>query len=222
MASIPRARVRSALAILLTLVVTACGGATVTPPATAAPTSVPSATPLPIFPFSGAIPAGTYRFPSFEPKLILVMPDGWQVGHRHTDYFDVGLLAAPSVGGNPGVGFGRFAAAYGPNGPEKLDSAANVLDRFAANPAVRVTGRAPATLLGLPGLTAQIRVNALNTPIFDNEAGAFKLDTGWVVQCWFLDVDGGVLFVGVFGHDGNEAADLAAARPILDGVSLAP
>jgi hypothetical protein len=209
-----------------------CGGGSPIPTATATPSSTPLSTApgtattpagsqLPVFPFSGSIPAGTYAWISFEPHLRLVIPDGWQVGHRHRDYFDVGLLAAPSGGESPGVGFGRFEAASGPNGPAPLVEAASVLDGFAANPAVKVTNRAPATLLGLSGLTARLSVSAPSTPIFDNEAGAFKLDPGWTVQCWFLDVADGVLFVGVFGHTGNEAADLEAARVILDGVSLA-
>ena len=200
---------------------TPVSSALTTPAATAHSSSpAPTLTTLPAIPFSGVVPAGTYAWSSFEPKLTLVIPAGWQVGHRARDYFDLFPVTA-TTGGGPGVGFGRFKAAYGPNGPVPLDTAAAVLDRFAANPAVQLTARAPGMLLGLSGLTAQLRVDAPNTPIFDNAAGAFKLDTGWVVQCWFLDVDDGVLFVGVFGHDGDEAADLAAALPLLDGVSLA-
>jgi hypothetical protein len=206
------------------VVLAECGTGAPSVPASpsAAATSAPTPTPLPIVPFSGEVPAGTYRWISFEPNLALAIPAGWQIGHRHGDYFDLGLLVAPSGGGAPGVGFGRFAAAYGPTGPAPLKDAASVLDAFAANAAVKVANRAPATLLGRSGLSARLSVSAPSTPIFDNEAGAFKLDPGWVVQSWFLDVDGGVLFVGVFGHEGSEAADLAAAQPLIDGVQLAP
>jgi hypothetical protein len=172
-----------------------------------------------VLPFSGEVPAGTYGWVSFEPNLTLVIPAGWQVGHRHRDYFDL-FPAAATSGGGPGVGFGRHAGVYGKDGPIPMATAAGVVATLKANPGMRVTDGGATQLLGLSGVAIQLRVDEAATPLFDGEGGAFKLDPGWVVQARFLDVEGGVLFVGIFGHDGDEAADMATAQPLLDGVSL--
>ena len=181
----------------------------------------PTASALPVVPFSGVIPAGTYAWTSFEPHLTLAVPAGWQVGHRHRDYFDL-FPATATSGGGPGVGFGRFRAVFGPNGAVSMTTAAATLDALGANPSIRSSNRRDAELLGLSGLSVEMRVDAEQTPVFDGEGGAFKMDPGWVAQSWFLDVEGGVLLVAVFGLDSDAAADLATSQAILAGVSLAP
>ena len=205
---------------LLAGVLAACGGASATPAATATPPSTsPTPTPLPVVPFSGVVPAGTYAWTSFEPKLTLVIPDGWQVGHRGNDYFD--LFPVDASGGGPGVGFGRFAGVYGAGGPVPLASAAGVVDTLAGNPALDVERLGATELLGLHGQGVRISVDAPATRLFDEAQAPFQFDPGWTAQCWILDVDGAVLVVGVFGKTPDAAADLAGAQPLLDGVSLA-
>lgn len=172
-------------------------------------------------PFSGAIAAGTYGWRTFEPNLTLAIPAGWQVGHRGNDYFDLFPLV-PATAGGPGVGFGRFAGVYGPNGPVPLTTAAGVADTLASNPAISVERLGAADLIGLHGQAVRLKVSAPSTRLFDEASAPFQFDPGWTAQLWFLDVVGGVLTIGVFGHQGDEAADLAAAKAILDGVSLAP
>lgn len=164
---------------------------------------------------------GTYTWDEFTPHLTFVVDAGWQVGHRHGEFFDLFPAGGEPTAG-PGIGFGRFDFVHGAGGPVPMTDAAAVVAALEANPLVRVERIGPASLAGLTGLTVDVRVTEVQTPLLDGRGGTFHSDPDWVSRYTFLDVDGGVLAVSVMSHEDRQAADLSLAARLLTSLRLDP
>ena len=198
---------------------TATGDRSTVEPTQAASTAPESHGP-PVLPASGqAVEPGTYRWDGFQPALELTVGDGWKVGHRHGEYFDLFV-----GGGFPGVGFGRFDAVHVTDAVTRpMTDAASVVAAMKANPTMRVEDVGKAALAGLTGLTVDLRVTKERTAVLDGAGGTFHLDPGFTIRYHLLDVPGGgVLEVSVLAGEGRAIDDAAAvAAPILSGLRLA-
>jgi hypothetical protein len=202
-------------------------GASVPPSASVAPSASAAATSGIASHLAGAertlppsqvpIAPGTYRWDGFVPAVSFELESGWQVGHRHPEFFD--LFRGDDF---PGVSFGRFDDVFtGVSAPVPASDAATVVASLSGFPGLTVSPPRPIELGGLPGQEFTLTSSVQQTPLFRGAGGDFKMDPGFETRYRILDLpDGGVLVVGVVARDCglDEAEELAA--PILASLTI--
>lgn len=208
---------RRAVAFAAVMLVACSGGAATTEPERTGSPDVssspsPSADPNAVQEFLGEAPLepGVTRYSLFEPPFTFVVPEGWEGGHAHADYFDVWN------GVDFVVGFGRPAAVPGPDGRIDIETLTP-----------RDTLLAMRELVDDPSPISETEVD--DRPAFemsfsvDRHAGVLRFDAGvlhieppWRQRAIAFEVDG-VLLVFLLQ---TMQPDAALDSPILSSVEF--
>jgi hypothetical protein len=208
--------VRRAAAFAALLLAACSGGVPAQPPRSETPAvptpPSPSADADGVHEFLGEAPLepGVTRYSLFEPPFTFVVPEGWEGGHSHADYFDVWN------GADLVVGFGRPSAVPGPE--SRID-----IDTLTPRDALR----AMAELVDDPGPISETEIDG--RPAFemsfsvDRKAGLLRFDAGvlhieppWRQRAIAFEVDGVLL---VFLLQSTEP-DAELDSPVLSSVEF--
>ena len=171
----------------------AAGEPTPQPPGASPPAATsrsPTADADVVHEFLGSAPLepGVTTYSLFEPPFTFVVPEGWEGGHAHADYFDVWN------GADLVVGFGRPAGIPGPDGRIDIESLSP-----------RAALRAMARIVDDPSPITETEVDghpAFEMSFSDDrragllrfEAGVLHVEPPWRQRAIAFDV-GGVLLV---------------------------
>ena len=158
-----------------------------------------------------ALEAGRIRYSAFEPPFTFAVPEGWEGGHEHADYFDV------FDGTDFAVGFARPASIPGPHGRVAADSltprrALRVIARIVEDPSA-ITGT---EIDGRPAVEMSFSVDH-HTGLLRFPDGTFHIDPPWRQRAVALDVDGTLLIILVqTTAPGDDALD----TPLLSSIDF--
>jgi hypothetical protein len=210
--------VRRAAAGIAAVVLVACSGSGARPQPSR--TEIPSvstspslsADPNAVHEFLGEAPLepGLTRYSLFEPPFTFLVPEGWEGGHAHADYFDVWN------GADLVVGFGRPSSVPGPDGRIEVDALAP-----------RDALRAMSELVDEPGPISETEIDGRPAVEMsfsvDRRAGVLRFDAGvlhveppWRQRAIAFDVDG-VLLVFLLQ---TMRPDGALDSPVLSSVEF--
>ena len=206
-----------AFAAAATLV--ACSGAgepAAQPPGASPPVATspsPTADTNAVHEFLGSAPLepGVTTYSQFEPPFTFVVPEGWEGGHAHADYFDVWN------GADLVVGFGRPAAVPSPDGGIDIESLspraalramAGIVDDPSPITETEVDGR--------PAFEMSFSVDR-RAGLLRFEAGVLHVEPPWRQRAIAFDV-GGVLLV--FLLQTKLPDDEALDTPVLSSVAF--
>jgi len=210
--------VRRVVAFAATVLVScsAAGEPTPQPPGASPPAATsrsPTADADVVHEFLGSAPLepGVTTYSLFEPPFTFVVPEGWEGGHAHADYFDVWN------GADLVVGFGRPAGIPGPDGRIDIESLSP-----------RAALRAMARIVDDPSPITETEVDghpAFEMSFSDDrragllrfEAGVLHVEPPWRQRAIAFDV-GGVLLV--FLLQTKLPDDDALDTPVLSSVQF--
>lgn len=210
---------RRVVAVAAAATLVACSGAgepTPQPPS-APPAAATSSTPTgdadAVHEFLGSAPLepGVTTYSLFEPPFTFVVPEGWEGGHAHADYFDVWN------GADLVVGFGRPAGIPGPDGRIDIES---LSPRAALRAMARmVDDPSPITeteVGGRPAFEMSFSVDR-RAGLLRFEAGILHVEPPWRQRAIAFDVRGVLL---IFLLQTRLPDDDALDTPVLSSVEF--
>jgi len=176
------------------------------------------------FPLSGSVRPGTYRTNSFDPPLMLAVPDGWEVDPSAAD-IEGRLLLGRFLPGPPGseTVFGLFdldqVALFDPTDGSRLPPQDDFATFLWALPGVRVLDTQQITVRGAQDATAIdfAWTGELNPLIGLGRGDAFLLAAGGPHHIVVVDTSGGQLLI-LWGDGRGMSTDpdvRAAAEELL-------
>jgi hypothetical protein len=212
---------RRAGSIGLALVLAAAGCSGSTPFESTGPTTTSEGIPALELTITPSLPAGRYTRSGFEPRITFQVDDprwgGWQI---LDGFFDIQQdHGSPDV---IAVQFGLATVVYG-QGRESVPvtSASQAVDALTQNDGLVVTETSARTIDGHGGYEITVENHAdLNASIIDVAPGTLSILQDRKLQVTFFDTPQGVLAVLVGGSTQGWAEALAAAKPVLDSVTI--
>jgi len=180
-------------------------------PAATSPSPSPNADAVHEFLGSAPLEPGVTTYSLFAPAFTFVVPEGWEGGHAHADYFDVWN------GTDLVVGFGRPSAVPGPDG--RID-----METLSPRAALRAMARivddpSPITeteVDGHPAFEMSLSVDR-RAGLLRFEAGVLHVEPPWRQRAIAFDVRGILL---VFLLQTKLPDDDALDTPVLSSVQF--
>jgi len=199
-------------------------------PPTAAPTTVPSALPLP----DGTLHAGDYilrALPGDPMKFVITAPEGWQgfggffLGGTHAsgapDGVGISVNHDPEVVTNP-----CDAAAHTPGPGGSAPSIDDLVAAIESRADLQVSGVGEAVLAGYTGKRLDIQFPAHlacnNQYVFAEPKGLYANGPANHWRVWLLDVGGQTAVVVLLDYAATPAADRAAAEAAIASIRISP
>lgn len=225
---------RQLAGVALTFLVAACSSTAPASPVRSEPGPTPSAEALsPVLPAfaDGAVPAGRYRLPGFEPAITVELDGSWQSLMPQDGYASLEQVSRPA-GGNPYRGGTLIAIALvegvvgdGETSVEPTTARAAVAT-IQTNPGVSVVETSDSRIGGLAG--SQVTVERPGPPspvlsynvavVLDVAPGAIGVVPSERLWIALFETRQGLVAVIVRGSLEDWDAYLAAAEPVLEEI----
>ena len=193
-----------------------------TPASTATPslTAAPSPTAAPSGPRPlrmGTLPAGDYITNSFNPAMILTLPEGWSLFFPDNDSeVFMGNAAAE-------LAIGRAAQVVDPVSREPVDAPEDLLEWLTQHPAFGGPEPVAIQLGGVDANYVDLPGPATDTKIFHFPGGDFHIPPGVATRFYVLPQEGLDISFAILpnANGGTIEAAIDAAHPIVASVQLA-